>query len=118
MAKAEQAFDGAAAYYSARTPYLPVFFSHSARVLALSKQSFVLDLACGTGELAAGFAPHCDSVVAIDKSPNMLSAGGTRPDNVRFVEADLDGTVGPFPALADLVTIGRAIHLLRKLSII
>jgi SAM-dependent methyltransferase len=111
-------YDLTAAYYSARTPYLPNFFPCAAEVLGLSKQTFVLDLACGSGELAAGFAPYCRSILAVDKSPTMLSARRAHPENVRFLEADLDAGIGPFPDLVDLVTIGRAIHHLRKDSII
>ena len=107
-------YDLTAAYYSARTPYLPGFFSYAADALGLSKQSFALDLACGSGELAVGFAPYCRSILAIDKSPHMLSGRRGHPENVRFLEADVNAGIGPFPDLADLVTIGRAIHHLRK----
>src|SRR6516165_7670497 len=100
-------YDLTAAYYSARTPYLPGFFSYAADALGLSKQSFALDLACGSGELAVGFAPYCRSILAIDKSPHMLSGRRGHPENVRFLEADVNAGIGPFPDLAELLTIGR-----------
>ena len=107
-------FGSVAEHYSGRVPYLPDFFSKTAEIFGLSKDSIVLDLACGTGELSFGFAPYCGSVLGIDKSPEMLSQQRVAPENVRFLTADLntDGMVSP--VLADLVVIGRAIQYFDK----
>ncbi|MFC7070104.1 class I SAM-dependent methyltransferase [Halobaculum lipolyticum] len=79
--------------------------------------SSVLDLGCGTGELAVPLAPHVDEVVAVDPSPAMLDAVRARAtetgvENVRTVRGDdtdvgtLDAASGPFR----LTTMGRSFH--------
>jgi SAM-dependent methyltransferase len=65
----------------------------------------VLDLACGTGQLAAHFCEHGYRLVGLDRSPHMLRhareacASYVDEDRVRFVEGDasdfhLDGRFG------------------------
>lgn len=103
-----------AAHYSQRVPYLPEFFRLAAQTVALPRDGVVLDLACGTGELASGIAPYCRSVLALDKSPEMLSARRDTPENVRFMQADIEGGAVAVPERADLVMIGRAVHLLDR----
>ncbi|WP_435065284.1 class I SAM-dependent methyltransferase [Halobaculum sp. EA56] len=77
----------------------------------------VLDLGCGTGELAVPLAAHADEVVAVDPSPAMLAAAreravDARAGNVRTVEGDdtdvgsVDAVRGPFR----LTTMGRSFH--------
>lgn len=77
----------------------------------------VLDLGCGTGELAVPLARHVDEVVAVDPSPAMLAAlreraAATGVDAVRTVEGDdagvgvVDEASGPFR----LTTMGRSFH--------
>jgi SAM-dependent methyltransferase len=103
-------FGRVAGYYAGRTPYLPRYFATVAETLALSTKSFVLDLACGTGELAMGLAPYCGSVLAMDPSAEMISHRRATPANVRFVVAS-PGVDPILPAKrADLVVIGRAIQ--------
>jgi SAM-dependent methyltransferase len=82
-------------------------------MVGLSKESFVLDLGCGTGELAVGLAPYCGSALGIDRSSEMLSARRSVPENVRLLEADLNSGTPDVPQRADLVTIGRALHFLK-----
>ncbi|MFC7135799.1 class I SAM-dependent methyltransferase [Halobaculum litoreum] len=77
----------------------------------------VLDLGCGTGELAVPLAAHAERVVAMDPSPAMLEATRARAaragaENVHAVEGDdtdvgrLDAANGPFR----LTTMGRSFH--------
>src|SRR5258708_745588 len=83
-------FSQAARFYAGRVPYLPHFFSVVAERVGLTKDSVVLDLGCGTAELSIGFSPYCASVLAIDRSPEMLSACRINPGNVSFLVADLN----------------------------
>jgi SAM-dependent methyltransferase len=88
---------------------LPLFFAKAVELFGLSKSSTVLDLGCGPGALSLGFAPYCQSVLAVDKSQDMLSQRPEAPDNVRFLLADLNAETS-LPARADLVVIGNAVH--------
>ena len=110
----ERDFGPVAKFYPARIPYAPGFFAALAKLAGLSKESFVLDLGCGTGELAVGLAPYCGSALGIDRSGGMLSMRRPLPENVRLIEGDLNSGAPQAPQRADLVTIGRALHYLKR----
>lgn len=112
MSTGDPDFGQAAKFYLGREPYLPEFFPAIAQAEGLSKDSFVLDLACGSGELAIGLAPYCGSVLAIDKSAEMLCLRPTVPANVSLLRADLNSDAIGIPRPVTLVTIGRAVHFL------
>jgi SAM-dependent methyltransferase len=103
-------FASVADRYSGRISYLPAFFAKTVELFGLSKNSTVLDLGCGTGALSLGFAPYCQSVVAVDKSADMMAHRIETPDNVRFLLADLNADTTSLPVRADLVVIGNAVH--------
>ena len=107
-------FSEAAPAYTWRFPYFPKFFEQIAIAAELNDRSFVLDLACGTGELAVGMSPYCGEVLGIDKSREMLSLRRELPANVRFLQADLKSESISIPRPASLVTIGRAIPYLDR----
>ncbi len=113
MSAPERDFGPVAKFYPERIPYAPGFFSALAKLARLSKESFVLDLGCGTGELAAGLAPYCGSALGIDRSGEMLSMRRSWPANVQLIEGDLNSGAPQVPHRADLVTIGRALHYLK-----
>ncbi|SHH43666.1 class I SAM-dependent methyltransferase [Halobaculum gomorrense] len=77
----------------------------------------VLDVGCGTGELAVPLASHAAAVVGVDPSPAMLAAareraGDASAESVRFVEGD-DTDIGSLDALSgafQLTTMGRSFH--------
>jgi SAM-dependent methyltransferase len=102
-------FSSVAPAYPRRIPYFPRFFREVARAANLDEKSFVLDLACGTGELAVGIAGYCGEVLGIDKNAQMLSSRRELPANVRFLKADLNSEPISIPRPASLVVIGRAI---------
>ncbi|MCP4804380.1 MAG: class I SAM-dependent methyltransferase [Proteobacteria bacterium] len=50
----------------------------------------VVDLGCGTGNVARTLAPHVERVIAVDCSPNMLRRAQEGPDlDITWVEGDL-----------------------------
>lgn len=100
--------------YTWRFPYFPKFFERIAIAAELDDNSFVLDLAFGTGELAVGISPYCGEVLGIDKSQEMLSLRRELPANVRFLQADLRPESISIPRPDSLVTIGRAIPYLDR----
>jgi SAM-dependent methyltransferase len=78
----------------------------------MGSQHRVLDLGCGPGPLARGFAPLAREVLAIDPSAEMLeearalAAGIT---NIRFL-AGSSHDIGPALGSFHLVTMGRSFH--------
>jgi SAM-dependent methyltransferase len=104
-------------FYKYREPYPREFFEQIARRLDLTKQTRLLDVGCGPGNLAIGFAPFVGSCTAIDVELEMLSAarqnaarGGVA---VTFLQASIEKLEAP-PNTFDLITIGRALHWLRR----
>lgn len=78
----------------------------------------LVDLACGTGEIALRLAPHFDEVLAVDQEPEMITVARRKADgagvtNLRWTVGraeDLDIS----PGSVDLVTIGNAFHRLDR----
>jgi len=106
-------FETTVDFYRYREPYPPKFFETVAARLALTKQTRLLDVGCGPGSLATGFAPYVGSTTAIDPEPAMLKAARAAAAeaqlDITFLETGieaLDCANGSF----DLVTIGRALH--------
>lgn len=106
-------FETSAVFYHFREPYPPAFFKTIAKRLNLNRQTRMLDVACGPGNLAIGFAPYVGTSTAVDREPEMLrfarvNAAEAKAD-IRFIEGgieDLDVEKRSF----DFVTIGRALH--------
>ncbi|MFC7097219.1 class I SAM-dependent methyltransferase [Halobaculum marinum] len=112
-------FDSTTDYYAAHRPgYGDAVIDHLRERFSLGDPGTrVLDLGCGTGELAVPLAANADEVVAVDPSPAMLDAVRARAaragvETVHAVEGDdtdvghLDATSGPFR----LTTMGRSFH--------
>jgi SAM-dependent methyltransferase len=107
-------FQSAAAHYRAgRAAYPPALLRRVAIATGLGDAHRVLDLGCGPGPLAIGFAFFAGSVLAIDPEPRMLeeaaaAAQGLAP-NVSFHRGssnDLDASLGTFR----LAVMGRSFH--------
>ena len=106
-------YRSAAAHYErGRVPYAAALIRRVAEVVGLGPQHRVLDLGCGPGPLARRFAPLAHEVVAMDPTPEMLSAARAlagETANIRFVAGssyDLDPALGRF----HLVVMGRSFH--------
>jgi SAM-dependent methyltransferase len=107
-------FRTAAAHYRAgRPPYPPALIRQAAQAAGLTEAHRVLDLGCGPGPLAIGFAFFAGEVLALDPEPAMLAeaeaaAMGLTP-NVTFRQGsshDVGSELGQFR----LVTMGRSFH--------
>ncbi len=71
--------------------------------------SKLLDVACGTGHVAAMAALRGADVTAVDFSPNMIAEGKKRHPSLRFQEADAEAL--PFPEETfDAVVINQGIQ--------
>ncbi|WP_439025786.1 class I SAM-dependent methyltransferase [Haloarchaeobius sp. DT45] len=98
--------------------YRPRYGSRTIQYLidrfALDESSRVLDLGCGTGQIAIPLSEHVGEVVAMDPNEAMLRAGRRQAkaagrENVEWVlgsDADLPGSVGT----VRLTTMGRSFH--------
>ena len=100
-------------YRRFRPPYPPAFFRRVARELRLDGSQRLIDLGCGPGLTALGFAPFVRSVTGVDPEPGMVAAAREAATAagvaLRLVESrteDLPASLGRF----EVVTIGRALH--------
>ncbi len=107
-------FRSAAEHYrKGRPPYAAALFDRVAARVGLRQDHAVLDLGCGPGQLALGFARLAGTVTAIDPEPEMLriaaDAAAEAGYPIRFIEGssyDLGPALGRFR----LTAIGRAFH--------
>jgi SAM-dependent methyltransferase len=95
--------------YHRRLPYPPELTGF---LLDLSAGGAVLDLGCGTGEIARALAPHVDRVDAVDISAPMLEAARAMPGgdhtSIRWLESAVEDFeyAGPY----GLAVAGASLH--------
>jgi SAM-dependent methyltransferase len=100
-------------YTRYREPYPASFFREVARREGLQGTERFIDIGCGPGSLAIGFAPYVKCCVGVDVETEMLEAArveaaraGVHIDLMQARIEDLPADIGIFQA----VTIGRALH--------
>jgi ubiquinone/menaquinone biosynthesis C-methylase UbiE len=107
-------FQGTAAYYERfRLGFPDRLIARVAALAGLEPRDRVLDLGCGTGMLAMGFAKLGMAVTAMDPEPEMLAAAAARAEALGVAWTPLLGgskDLTPAMGLFRLVTIGRAFH--------
>lgn len=105
-------FAGTAGYYvKYRAKYPPRLFKDIAEYFGLDGRGRLLDLGCGTGELAIPLAKYFEQVLALDPEPQMLERARRKPqpDNIEWKfgsSEDLTEVGGPFK----LITLGQSFH--------
>lgn len=106
-------FRSAAQHYEeGRAAYAEALLHRVAEVTGTGRAHRVLDLGCGPGPLARGFAPLVGEVVAVDPSPEMLAAARALAaglENVRFVTGS-SYDIGPQLGRFRLAVMGRSFH--------
>ncbi|MGE5202799.1 MAG: class I SAM-dependent methyltransferase [Acidobacteriota bacterium] len=97
--------------YKYRPPYLPQFFGDVARAIPLSGSEALLDLGCGPGDVAFGFAPYVGNLTGVDAELPLLEAARERARelgvDIRLVHSRVQEApedLGRF----HLITIGQA----------
>ena len=83
-----------------------------ARLIALAHPALgeaVLDLACGTGDLAFAMAGRVRRVVGLDITPRMVDLASAKPGQVEFLVGDM-GDLPLGDRMFDLVTIGYGLR--------
>lgn len=94
----------AEAYARTRPPYSQAAITRAASELGLTRESTVLDLGAGTGNLTRALRPHFANVVAVEPDAAMRA---------RFDGEVLDGTAEAIPLpdrAVDAVFAGEAFH--------
>jgi ubiquinone/menaquinone biosynthesis C-methylase UbiE len=111
-------FDEVAKNYPHRISYGEKFFDVVAKRLELNATSRLLDIACGSGQLASGFARYCGEITAIDQSEKMLELARAKvPTNVTLAQFDVNCSGVAGFGVFDVVTIGRALRYLDRASL-
>ena len=118
MSNYKDTFKGTAWYYARfREGYPDEFFELLENKFSLSENDRVLDLGCGTGQIAIPMSRLVKEVLAMDPEPEMIAEGKEQTaskgiQNITWVEggsddlSDFRDTLGRFK----LVTIGTAFH--------
>ncbi|GAB2179294.1 class I SAM-dependent methyltransferase [Dongia sp. agr-C8] len=107
-------FRSAAEHYrQGRPAYALALFDRVAERIGLTRAHAVLDLGCGPGQLALGFAPLAGAVTAIDPEPEMLRIAAADAAEAGFAIRFVEGSsydIGPGLGSFRLAAIGRAFH--------
>jgi SAM-dependent methyltransferase len=107
-------FDSTVPFYARyREPYPASFFREVTGREGVKGTERLIDIGCGPGSLAIGFAPYVKSCVGVDVETEMLEAARVEAAragvHIELIQArieDLPADIGHFQA----VTIGRALH--------
>jgi len=94
------------AAYACRPPYPPATFDVLGELVRESDA--VLDLGCGTGDLACGLAGRVARVDAVDWSEAMLRVAREREPAVNWIHAPVE--TAPLEPPYGLVTAGESLH--------
>jgi SAM-dependent methyltransferase len=104
-------------YARYREPYPPEFFQKVAEEIGLRGNESLLDVGCGPGMLAIGFAPYVESCTGLDPEPGMIAAAKGAAAQARVALSLIEGRIEEFPTdqTYDVITIGRAYHWLDRM---
>jgi SAM-dependent methyltransferase len=103
-------------YARYREAYPPKFFQRVAEEIGLGGNETLLDVGCGPGMLAIGFASFVGSCTGLDPEPGMITAARDAALEAGVALCLIDGRIEEFPVTRtyDVVTIGRAQHWLER----
>ena len=112
---APELFRSTAYYYARyRLPYPSELLNKLKARFELDGSGTLLDMGCGTGQLAIALSRWFDRVIAVDASPEMIeeaeqAARNAGASNMEFHVALAEDFPAPEPAVR-LVTFGQALH--------
>jgi ubiquinone/menaquinone biosynthesis C-methylase UbiE len=122
----DDVFSNTAWFYARFRPGYPQeVFEVLRRSFGLSKNHRVLDLGCGTGQIALGISYLVNEVFAVDPQDDMLAKGRALArmkgiGNIRWLKGD-STTVARFSedfGSFDLATIARAFHWMKRKQVL
>jgi SAM-dependent methyltransferase len=105
-------------YERYRPAYPPQLLGWLVEEAGVSGHGRLLDLACGTGQVAFGLCGHFEQVWAVDQEPDMTRVGQAKAEQTGIVNIewmtcaaeDLVAAAGTF----ELITVGNAFHRLPR----
>jgi SAM-dependent methyltransferase len=112
-------FAGTAEYYDKyRVPYPDAMLNDIMKRAGTTGEGRLLDLACGTGELALPLAPYFREVWGVDQEPDMIEQARSKAarvgaSNVRWIVSRAEDVDAPEDSV-ELVVIGNAFHRLDR----
>lgn len=103
-------------YARYREPYPPEFFQKVAEQIALRSDESLLDVGCGPGLLAIGFAPFVGRCTGLDPEIGMIAAAKAAATEAGVGLSLIPGRIEELPTTQayDVITIGRALHWLER----
>jgi SAM-dependent methyltransferase len=103
-------------YARYREPYPPKFFEKVAEQIDLRGHENLLDIGCGPGLLAIGFAPFVRSCTGLDPEPGMITAAKAAAAEAGVAISLIDGRIEEFTTTQtyNVIAIGRALHWLER----
>ena|ERR1019366_1500706 len=104
-------------YARYREAYPPEFFQKVAEEIGLRGDAILLDVGCGPGMLAIGFAPFVGSCTGLDPEPGMIAAAKDAAAQAGVALSLIEGRIEEFSTTQtyDVITIGRAHHWLERI---
>jgi SAM-dependent methyltransferase len=111
-------YEGTAAFYDRhRPPYPEALLEDLRQRVPVTGQGRLLDLACGTGQLAIPLSSDFDEVWAVDQEPEAVAFGRNKAEQLGI--ANIKWLAGAAEDVAldgdfDLAVIGNAFHRLRR----
>lgn len=107
-------YRGTAPYYDRyRVPYPRPLIKHLSERAGSTPQGTLLDLGCGTGQLALALRESFAEVWAVDSEPEMIAAVREKAGGIRALTAAVEELTLPADSF-DLVTIGNAFHRMNR----
>ena len=77
--------------YNQKHAFVYQFGTSLVEMLAPKQGEHILDIGCGTGELSQQISEHCQEVVGIDQSANMVAQARENYPALTFLELDQSG---------------------------
>jgi len=111
----DDVFEGTAKYYAQFRPRYPAeIFNDVVKKYRLDGFGRLLDLGCGTGELAIPLAKYFDKVLAVDPEVQMLNEGIKKARKLKI--DNIEWQIGSSKSLTEvkghfkLITMGQSFH--------
>lgn len=107
-------FASTAEYYASYRPrYSERMFTYLGNRFSLDN-ALVLDIGCGTGEIAIPMSRYAEEVIAMDPSGEMLEEGKTKASEAKRTNIEWrigsDADLGGISESFQLATMGRSFH--------